>query len=73
MEEPAGEGAEDDSDLGRERKVRRHADEDAECEPGDQPDPDCGSGAHGAHPIATLRRACRLPPADGQGDEVPAE
>jgi Trypsin len=51
MREPSSEHAEEKSYLGRKRDVGGHADENAEREPDDCADPDCGSDAHEIHPI----------------------
>jgi hypothetical protein len=50
-EEPAAEGAKEKSNFGGEREIGGHADENAEHQPSDRTDPDCGSGTQGAHPI----------------------
>ena len=50
-EEPAAEGAKEKSNFGGEREIGGHADENAEHQPSDRADPDCGSGTQGAHPI----------------------
>ena len=49
-EEPAAEGAKEKSNFGGEREIGGHADENAEHQPSDRADPDCGSGTQGAHP-----------------------
>jgi hypothetical protein len=50
-EEPAAQGAKEESDFGGEREIGGHADENAEHQPSDRADPDCGSGTQVAHPI----------------------
>jgi hypothetical protein len=49
-EEPAAERAKEKSNFRGEREIRGHADENAEHQPSDRADPDCGSGTQGAHP-----------------------
>jgi hypothetical protein len=50
-EEPAAEGAKEKSNFRGEREIGGHADENAEHQPSDRADPDCGSGTQGLHPI----------------------
>jgi hypothetical protein len=49
-EEPAAERAKEKSNFRGEREIRGHANENAEHQPGDRADPDCGSGTQSAHP-----------------------
>jgi hypothetical protein len=50
-EEPAAERAKEKSDFGGEREIGAHAYENAEHQPSDRADPDCGCGTQVAHPI----------------------
>jgi hypothetical protein len=49
-EEPAAERAKEKSNFRGEREIGGHADENAEHQPSDRADADCGSGTQGAHP-----------------------
>ncbi len=51
MGEPSGKDSKEKSHLGRKGEVGSRADENAEREPDDCADPDCGSSAQGIHPI----------------------